>query len=224
MRRLFTLAMLLFLLLYTTVLAQGGPSMSIVFITLGNCSICQLRIETAVNSLPGIISVDWSISGKQTSVTYDESVTDPYTIMHVIANVGHDNEWFEAPDSAYNLLVGSCCEYERTIDYSNVQVGYLSLMGIWIFPTGMVEQTKTKFNVYPTSGTGIFRFTSMGSQMPDNLMINVYSIQGTKMLTCSDVNNSNSSIDLGCLPNGPYLVCFLENKQIISSNRVIKIQ
>ena len=107
--------------------------MTIYFPVLGNCYLCQLRIEEAVNNLDGIESVNWSYDTKITTVTYDDGVTDAYEMMHAISAVGHDTEWYPAPDSAYYTLVGTCCEYERTNDYTNVQIGYLSLMDLWVF-------------------------------------------------------------------------------------------
>ena len=94
-----------------------ADSTTVAFGTLGNCSICKDRIEGAVKQVPGVISVSWKIISDVTTVTYDSTVTDVYIIMHVIANVGHDTEWFPAPDSAYNLLKGTCCEYQRTNNY-----------------------------------------------------------------------------------------------------------
>jgi len=203
--------------------AQQRSSMTIYFTTLGNCGICQNRIQNSVKNLPGIDTVYWNIPKRQTTVTYDETVTNPYTIMHAIANVGHDNEWFRAPDSAYNLLVGSCCEYLRTIDYDTVKVGYLGLMGIWIYPLGTHEAEQKDFRVAPTIGNGLFQISASGSLAPGNFELRVYSIKGTKILS-DEFTGSIHSVDLRSFPNGQYLIVLSDKNRIISCARVLKAE
>lgn len=220
----FISTLLLMFFFCASLVAQRGPSMTIYFTTLGNCGICQNRIQNAVKNLPGVDTVDWNIPKKQTTVTYDESVTNPYTIMHAIANVGHDNEWFAAPDSAYNLLIGSCCEYQRTIDYDTVRVGYLGLMGIWIYPLSVHKMGQTDFLIYPTIGNGMFQVSIKGSQVQAKFELSVYSMKGIKLLAREFVAGFNNSIDLSSFPNGEYIVVLSDKTRIISSTRLVKIQ
>ncbi len=109
--------------------AQEKGIETIKFETLGKCGMCKTKIEAAVNSIDGISYVFWNFAKNETIVTYDESKTNPFYIMQTIADTGHDTEWYRTPDAVYNLLIGSCCEYERTIDYSQVQIGYVTLLG-----------------------------------------------------------------------------------------------
>ena len=118
------------------ILAQSPETEEIEFPALGNCYLCKVRIEAKLNLLDGVTSSNWDYNTKVTTVEYDESVTDPFEIMQAVADTGHDTEWYPAPEEMYALLIGTCCEYERTINYSTVQIGYLSLMGIWVFPCG----------------------------------------------------------------------------------------
>lgn len=215
--------LLMLLLLGVSLVAQRGPSMTIYFTTLGNCGICQNRIQNAVKKLPGVDTVYWNIEKDQTTVTYNESVTNPYTIMHAIANVGHDNEWFRAPDSAYNLLIGSCCEYQRTIDYDTVKVGYLAMMGIWIYPLRIYKMEQADFLVYPTIGNGMFQVSAKGSVVLFAFDFSVYSMNGIKVLTGKFIPETRHSIDLRSFPNGEYLVVLSDKNRIISSTRLIKI-
>jgi mercuric ion binding protein len=217
-------ALLSIFLFCVSTIAQSGNPVTITFNTLGNCSICQNRIQNAVKSLTGIDSVHWNIPKKQTTVTYDETVTNPYTIMHTIANVGHDNEWFRAPDSAYNLLVGSCCEYQRTIDYDTVKIGYLPLMGIWIYPLNIQEKRQSDFMVYPTIGTGFFQFSLKGFSIPDKIQLYVYSMKGIKVLASEFAAGSSNSVDLRSFPNGEYFLVLFDKKQVIASSRIVKVE
>jgi copper chaperone CopZ len=218
------LALFLMSLFCFSLVAQRGPSMTIYFTTLGNCSICQNRIQNAVKNLPGVDTVYWNIEKDKTTVTYDEMVTNPYTVMHAIANVGHDNEWFRAPDSAYTLLVGSCCEYQRTIDYDTVKVGYLGMMGIWIYPMGIHKKEQTDLLVYPTIGNGMFQVSVKSSVVPPVFELSVYSMSGIKVLTGKFIPETRNSIDLMSFPNGEYLVVLSDKTRIISSARLIKVQ
>ena len=220
----FISALFLMFFFSASLFAQRGPSMTIYFTTLGNCGICQNRIQNAVKNLPGVDTVYWNIPKKQTTVTYDESVTNPYTIMHAIANAGHDNEWFRAPDSAYNLLIGSCCEYQRTIDYDTVKVGYLSMMEIWIYPLKIQDMEQSDFKVYPTIGTGFYRFSVKDFGVPDKFDLTVYSMNGTKVLTRKSIGGSNNSFDLRSFPNGEYFAVFSDKARIISNTKLIKIE
>jgi periplasmic mercuric ion binding protein len=217
-------ALLSISLFCVSMIAQSGNPMTIYFTTLGNCGICQNRIQNAVKDLPGVDTVYWNIPKKQTTVTYDESVTNPYTIMHAIANVGHDNEWFPAPDSAYNLLVGSCCEYPRTIDYDTVKVGYFPLMGIWIYPLSIQKTGQPDFRVYPTIGTGVFRFSLKGFRIPDKFQLSVYSMKGLKVLASEFIAGSGNSVDLRSFPNGEYFFVLSDESQVIASSRIVKVE
>lgn len=202
--------------------ARPGSPMTIYFLTLGNCGICQYRIQNAVKDMPGVDTVYWNIPKKQTTVTYDESVTDPYIIMHAIANVGHDTEWFRAPDSAYTLLVGTCCEYSRIIDYDTVDVGWLSMMGIWIYPAAIPEHEKTGYKVYPTIGTGIFHLSCDNPTARTNPEISAFSLTGEKILSGKSLSSPGGTVDLRNFPPGGYLIVLSDKGHIIYSCKVIK--
>ncbi len=77
----------------------------------GNCSLCKNRIETAAKSVKGVISANWSIDKKILTLTYKKNL-DPAIVLKKIADVGHDNEMFKAPDSVYNKLP-KCCLYRK---------------------------------------------------------------------------------------------------------------
>lgn len=217
-------ALLFILLICSSLIAQNTPTMTIYFTTLGNCGICQNRIENAVKDLPGVDTIYWNIPKKQTTVTYDESVTNPYTIMHAIANAGHDNEWFMAPDSAYNLLIGSCCEYPRTINYDTVKVGYMYMMDMWIYPLSIQGMEQPDFRVYPTIGNGIFHVSAKDSQGPGKFELAVYSMIGIKVFAREFVAGATNFIDLTSFPNGEYILVLSDKTRIISSMKLIKIE
>lgn len=216
------LTLLSIFLFCVSMVAQGENPVTIYFTTLGNCGICQNRIQNAVKDLPGIDTVYWNIPKKQTTVSYDETITNPYTIMHAIANVGHDNEWFPAPDSSYNLLIGSCCEYQRTIDYDTVRVGYFPLMGIWIYPLNIQETGQPDFRVYPSIGTGMFRVSIKESRDQSKFDLTVYSMKGIKVLSSEFVAGSSNSVDLRSFPNGEYFLVLSDRTRFISGTKLIK--
>ena len=161
------------------IFAQPVESTQITFPTLGNCYLCKLRIEGKLNLTEGVLSSDWNYDTKVTTVEYDESITDAFQIMQAIADTGHDTEWYRAPDDLYALLIGTCCEYERTIDYTNVQIGYLSLMGIWMFPVGITEPVNPYMvSVYPSVGDGNVTLDFGGELPHQEAFLKIYSMNG----------------------------------------------
>lgn len=82
------------------------------FEVLGNCGMCEKRIEKAANSVEGVEEADWNKKTKMMEVKFDDSKTDAKKIHKAIADVGHSTREAKASDEAYNKL-HSCCKYER---------------------------------------------------------------------------------------------------------------
>jgi hypothetical protein len=98
------------------------------------------------------------------------------------------------------------------------------MMGIWIYPLSIQKTGQSDFRVYPTTGSGIFRFSFEGSVVPDNIKLSVYSMKGTKILASGSENETGNSIDLSSFPNGEYIVVLSDKTTTVSSSRIIKIQ
>jgi copper chaperone CopZ len=212
----------LFLGLTGFYLQPVNAALSVSFLTTGNCAICEIRIETAVSKITGVQTVSWDMSTDITTVEYDESVTDCFAIMHDIANVGHDTEWFRAPDSAYNLLIGSCCEYERVINYDSVQVGYLSLMGLWLYPLGIENQKGIELSVTPTIGQGLFQMKATGQELNVKWTVSIYNLNGRKVEELSINSSGMTTLDLQSFTNGEYIAILSDNRKHYSKVRLIK--
>jgi copper chaperone CopZ len=78
---------------------------------LGNCGMCEAKIEKAGN-LNKIAKVDWNKETQIASITYDSKKTTQHEILKRIALAGYDSEFFLAPDDVYDNLHG-CCQYDR---------------------------------------------------------------------------------------------------------------
>jgi Cu(I)/Ag(I) efflux system membrane fusion protein len=78
----------------------------------GNCEMCKDRIEKTSLSVKGVSSAFWDVKTKSLSIDYDQEKADLKTIARVIAGVGHDNEFFKAPDSVY-IALPECCLYRK---------------------------------------------------------------------------------------------------------------
>ncbi len=78
----------------------------------GNCEMCKERIETAAKSVTGVESANWEIDTKLIHITFNSSATSADSILKAIANAGHDNEKYRAPDIVYNKLP-ECCLYRK---------------------------------------------------------------------------------------------------------------
>lgn len=83
-----------------------------IFEVSGNCEMCKERIETASKSVKGVTSASWDINTKKIHVGYNGSVASLDAIQKVIADSGHDNVKYRAPDNVYNKLP-ECCLYRK---------------------------------------------------------------------------------------------------------------
>lgn len=77
----------------------------------GNCGMCKSRIEKAANA-DANVKATWDVKTKMLSMTYDAAKTTKKDILKRVAEVGHDNEAYLAPEKIYTQLPG-CCLYER---------------------------------------------------------------------------------------------------------------
>ncbi|MNK17771.1 TonB dependent receptor [compost metagenome] len=81
------------------------------FLVKGNCNMCKARIETTATKA-GAISANWSAENQTLTMVLDESKVTCNTILKQVAEAGHDNEKFKAPDGVYKSLP-ACCLYTR---------------------------------------------------------------------------------------------------------------
>lgn len=96
--------------------SQVGQS-SMTFVK-GNCGMCQYRIESTAISVDGVDTAVWSPYSDSLKVWYQLDVKLEQVQLEVhrlIAEAGHDNSFFRAPDSSYDKL-HKCCKYDR-LDY-----------------------------------------------------------------------------------------------------------
>lgn len=81
------------------------------FKILGNCEMCEERIEEAAFK-KNIVKGDWNKDTKIITLSFDSTKTNSNEILKRIAYAGHDSEHFLAPDDVYSNLPG-CCQYSR---------------------------------------------------------------------------------------------------------------
>lgn len=119
MKLYFTKAILgVFLLFATFVSAQNLSKNQ--FKVKGNCEMCKERIETTAKKA-GAKSAQYSIDSQTLTIETSEKVS-PEDVLKKVAEAGHDNEKFKAPDETYEKLPG-CCHYDRDLktEHSNVE-------------------------------------------------------------------------------------------------------
>lgn len=188
------------------------------FVTSGNCIVCEGRIEDAVKKLAGINYIYWDSKAQVTTVKFDSTKMDIRTIMKKIASVGHDTEWFKGDDYFYtNQLVGTCCEYPRTIDYSIAKIGYLSLMDIWV---SVDSNPVNNVNLYSSNNGNSLNYSVVGFENSP-ISVNIYSILGEKVYSNSDIKSSGE-IDLSDFLNGTYIVTMINQNKVIFTTKIIK--
>jgi len=79
---------------------------------LGNCGMCQTRIEKAAKGVEGVQTAEWNKETKMLEVSFDDAKTSADAIEKAVAKVGHDTPNYKADDEVYKNLPG-CCHYER---------------------------------------------------------------------------------------------------------------
>ena len=89
----------------------GATTMTTKFKVLGNCGMCEKRIETAAK-IDGVSVADWDVDSKILTITFDPAKVKPTQVHKAVAAVGHDTEKVKATTEVYENLHG-CCQYER---------------------------------------------------------------------------------------------------------------
>ena len=82
------------------------------FQTLGNCGMCEKKIETAALAAGAKIA-EWDAEKDLLTVTFESEKTSKDAIQKAVALAGYDNAGYKAPDKAYKKLHG-CCQYDRS--------------------------------------------------------------------------------------------------------------
>ena len=81
----------------------------------GNCGMCKETIESAANSLDGVITADWNKETKQLSLVYDSQIIDLLSVHQAIANSGYGTELVDYDMDKYENLP-LCCKYDPLME------------------------------------------------------------------------------------------------------------
>ena len=105
------LAFMLFTGLQSNALAQKSNKIKIVNMKVaGVCSMCQKRIEKAA-FIKGVKSVHWNKDNQVLIVIFNTMKTSADQISSSVATSGHNTEYHEADQQAYERLP-DCCRYK----------------------------------------------------------------------------------------------------------------
>jgi len=80
----------------------------------GVCGMCQERIQQIAAEQGKANSAHWDLDSKILTVEIDEAVTTVSAVKYYLAEAGHDNGDFTAPDEVYDNL-HACCKYRDPI-------------------------------------------------------------------------------------------------------------
>ena len=111
-------SLLVFTLLISTFISAQTLTKS-TFMVKGECGMCEERIETSAKK-SGAKTAVWNAGTEKLEVEFDPAKTSADLILKNIADVGHDNEKYRAPDTIYTNLP-SCCHYERSAETTSAQ-------------------------------------------------------------------------------------------------------
>lgn len=92
--------------------AENKNKMTKEFKVLGNCAMCETRIETAAYSVDGVTMADWNKETKMLTVTYNPRKAEVMDIHMAVAKMGHDTDKMKANTEAYDQFA-DCCKYHR---------------------------------------------------------------------------------------------------------------
>ena len=106
----------MFFVLLTASLFSFAQAVTEQFLVKGNCGQCKARIEKAALNA-GATSANWTADNQTLTMVLDESKVTCDTILKQVAEAGHDNEKFKAPDDVYKNLP-TCCLYTRGSDFT----------------------------------------------------------------------------------------------------------
>ena len=99
-------------LLTNTIFAQTNSYIEYEFIVKGNCGMCEERIENTALKHEGVASAEWNSDTQMLTISIDESQTSISRVKYNIAQAGHDNGSFKAPQEVYDNMHG-CCKYRE---------------------------------------------------------------------------------------------------------------
>lgn len=60
-----------------------------------NCASCPYMVESAINGVNGIKSVDATMEGRTATVTFDDQITSVEEIMSATAGIGYESSLIE---------------------------------------------------------------------------------------------------------------------------------
>jgi len=102
---------IILLLSFNTIYAQTFTDSTASIHVVGNCDMCQNRIEKAA-TIKGVKEAKWNNSTQKLHLKYDSKKITQAQIEQAIAVSGHDTQNYSAPDEVYNKLP-KCCLYDR---------------------------------------------------------------------------------------------------------------
>lgn len=100
------------LMLFTAAgFAQNKSLDTASFEVTGICGMCQERIENAAY-IKGVKKVSWNKEKQELTVIYKPKKVTVKEVAQSVANAGHDNEYFKAPEDSYHKI-HNCCKYRE---------------------------------------------------------------------------------------------------------------
>jgi copper chaperone CopZ len=179
-----------------------------------------MRIDEATKNIAGLDSAYYDYDTDITTVKFDDEKITINQIMKIVANCGHDTEWYQAPYLAYEKLIGTCCEYKRTIDYTQAKVGYLSLMDLWL---SVLDAVASSAKVFPNVIYNDLLSISLDQKTDALATANIYDLNGA--LVCTKVLNSfgASAVSISGIPSGKYFVVLELNNNPFYKTIVTKL-
>jgi len=186
---------------------------TVTLLVYGKCEQCKHRIEAAAKGR-GVVSANWNIESNILSLAYDPGKTNLDKIQQRVLQAGHDTQFKQATDEAYNRLP-ECCLY-RSDKPASQPVDSL----LWqpapanTLVKGVVMQLNNKGQFAPLEGASVYWLNTTVGVVTDS--------SGVFAITPPVVQNSRLVISYTGYTPDTVLVTDLKQLKIImaSGNRL----
>ncbi|MCO5292914.1 MAG: TonB-dependent receptor [Chitinophagaceae bacterium] len=105
------LLLFLFTIISLNIFAQKKNLKTETFPVSGSCEMCKERIENTLLDNKAF-TAHWDVNSHILTVSYDSTKVTKETLQKKLAEAGHDNGIYRAPDDVYSKLP-ACCHYDR---------------------------------------------------------------------------------------------------------------
>jgi hypothetical protein len=163
-----------------------------------------------VKPLPNTLESSWSLNSNSFA-----SNVDSINLLESDLTEGDNNLTVVVTD---NTTLERIDNHETIHAYTVNWTINISTIGIAEITS---EENNLSISMFPNPSQDIVNFTYKSS-LGSNLSVEIFSLDGKKLMTYDFSNNETSTLDISTLSTGVYLVNFYSNKILITNKKLVK--